>query len=181
MDGEGKTARGPVLEEGTRMEPSNAGLNRIDQVCIVVRDLDKAMERFWKILGIGPWSVHTAGNPPYRPEYRGRPTSYRVRIGVAHAGPVILELVQYLEGESVMRDFLEEHGEGLQHIRLSVPDLDEALAYFKQHGIEPLQVDEGLGLKGDGRHAYMDTVPLFGAILELSQPASERIVERTYP
>ncbi|GAH79418.1 unnamed protein product, partial [marine sediment metagenome] len=31
----------------------------IVQLCIAVRDIEKSMERYWKVLGIGPWDVYT--------------------------------------------------------------------------------------------------------------------------
>ena len=33
------------------------------QVCLVVKDIQKAMENFWDILGIGPWNVYTYEPP----------------------------------------------------------------------------------------------------------------------
>lgn len=43
------------------MPQSASGMTAIDQVAVVVRDPDAAMERYWTELGIGPWEVHTYG------------------------------------------------------------------------------------------------------------------------
>ncbi len=163
------------------MADSGIDLSRIGQIGIIVKDLDAAMERYWKILGIGPWKIHTAGRPPYRAVFRGRPISYLARIGVAPAGPVNLELMQPLEGEGTYKEFVEKHGEGLHHVAIYVKELDEALAQLAGHGVQVLQRMDGTGLKGDGRVAYLDTEAVFGTILELIQSPSERLVERTYP
>ncbi len=162
------------------MEPSELGLNRINHVCIMVRDLDATMERFWRILGIGPWRIHTSGHG-YTGTYHGQPNQFRQLAASAQAGSFRIELVQHLEGDTTGRDFLERHGEGLQHVGIYVSNLDEALAHFKAHGIGVLTANDGLGARGDGRHTYVDTVPILGAELELVQPAFERVVERTYP
>ena len=41
------------------MALSSAGMISIDQVAVVVRDLDAAMERYVTHLGIGPWAIYT--------------------------------------------------------------------------------------------------------------------------
>lgn len=164
------------------MVPGGLGLSRVDQVCFVVRDLEAAMERYWRTLGIGPWKVRTSGAPPLRATYRGRPCSYRARIAMAQAGPVILELVQHLEGESIYRDILAERGESFHHLGVYVPNLEEALAYFRNAGIGVLQSATGTGVKGDGGYAYLDTESQLGTILEVIKAPSDRVPpERTYP
>jgi hypothetical protein len=34
-------------------------LGDVLQVGLVVRDLQKSMEAYWKLLGIGPWKIYT--------------------------------------------------------------------------------------------------------------------------
>jgi methylmalonyl-CoA/ethylmalonyl-CoA epimerase len=161
---------------------SELNLTHIDQVCIVVRDIQAAMERYWRTMGIGPWKVRTSGAPPMTATYHGRPSSYKAKIAMAQAGSVILELVQHLEGESIYRDFLEERGERVHHFGIYVPNLDEALAPFLARGVAILQSGDGSGSKRDGRFAYLDTEATLGTILEVIQAPSERPApEQVYP
>ena len=159
------------------------GLGRVGQLGIVVRDIKASMEHYWGVLGIGPWKVYTNGPPPLRNvTYYGRPASYRVRVALAQTESVVVELIQYLEGESIHRDFLAAHGEGIEHVGVYVPSLDEPLARLQSQGLSILQSADGLGAVGDGRYAYLDTRSTLGTILELIQAPSQRVVpELTYP
>ena len=162
---------------------SALGLGRIGQLGIVVRDIKASMEHYWGILGIGPWKVYTNGPPPLRNvTCYGRPASYRVRVALAQSESVVVELIQYLEGDSIHRDFLAAHGEGVEHVGVYVPNLDEPLARLQSQGLTVLQSADGLGSSGDGRYVYLDTRSTLGTILELIQAPSQRAEpEFTYP
>ncbi len=161
---------------------AGAQLSHIDQVCVVVRDLQAAMKRYWETMGIGPWKVRTSAAPPYVSWYRGRPHTYSARLAMAQAGSITLELVQPLEGESLYHDFLAERGEGVHHFGVYVTDLDEAIAPYLEMGVEIIQRADGTGLKRDGRFVYLDTERVFGTVLEVIQPPSDRAApEAVYP
>ncbi|MHB0869427.1 MAG: VOC family protein [Chloroflexota bacterium] len=161
---------------------SELGLAGIGQVGFLVRDLQAAMERFWHDFGIGPWRVYTNSAPPLRCSYRGRPSSYRMKVALAQSGPLVIELLQYLDGETIHREFLESGREGLEHLGIYVPNLEEALASLRQRGVKVLQSAWGIGAKGDGGYAFLDTEGSVGAIVELIQIPSERFPpEQIYP
>jgi catechol 2,3-dioxygenase-like lactoylglutathione lyase family enzyme len=161
---------------------SELGLAPIGQVGLVVRDLEGAMEGFWRTFGIGPWKVYTNSAPPLRCSYRGRPVSYRMRVALAQSGPLVIELLQYLDGECLHRDFMETGRDGLEHLGIYVPQLDRAVAHLQSRGLELLQIAHGIGVHGDGGYAFLDTERTLGAILELIQAPSERFPpEKIYP
>jgi len=91
---------------------SIAGLKlpKLGQVGIVVKDIDKTMKYYERILGIGPWAVF-AGEPTWCREKCGE-VKTSGRIAMAQAGSVQIELIQMLEGGAVYTDLLGE-GEGL--------------------------------------------------------------------
>ncbi len=158
----------------------DSGLGRVGQLGIVVRDIQASMEHYWRVLGIGPWKVYS--NRPPRVTYHGRPASYRVRVALAHTESLVYELIQYLEGDSIHRDFLAAQGEGIEHVGIYVPNLDEPLNRLRSQGVTVLQSADGLGAKGDGRYVYLDTRASLGVVLELIQAPSERVApELTYP
>ncbi|MGE5124131.1 MAG: VOC family protein [Acidobacteriaceae bacterium] len=162
--------------------PSILGGVKIDQVGMVVKDLDHAMESFWRTSGIGPWQVFRNSAPPLRCLYHGQPASYTVRLAMAKAGQVYLELIEYLDGDTVHRDFINSGRSGVEHLGIFVPNLDQALMQYQDVGIQVLQQVDGLGVKGDGRYAYLDTEPVLGTILELIQSSSQPAPpERIYP
>ena len=158
-------------------------LTRVGQLGIVVRDIQASMEHYWRVLGVGPWKVYTNGPPPLRNvTYYGRPASYRVRVALAQTESVVIELIQFLEGDSIHRDFLAAKGEGIEHVGVYVANLDEPLTRLRNQGLTVLQSADGLGALGDGRYAYLDTRFTLGTILELIQAPSLRVEpELTYP
>ncbi len=159
-----------------------SGLGRIGQLGIVVRDIQASMQHYWRVLGIGPWNVYTNGPQLRNVTYHGRPASYRVRVALASTESMVYELIQYLEGDSIHRDFLAAQGEGIEHVGVYVPNLDEPLARLRSQGVTVLQSADGLGAIGDGRYAYLDTRSTLGVVLELIQAASQRVApELTYP
>ena len=60
--------------------------NGVAQVAFVVRDLDRTVEAYWTVFGIGPWHFYTYGPPLVtHMTYHGRPVEYRMR-----ARPLVL-------------------------------------------------------------------------------------------
>ncbi|MDP6403428.1 MAG: VOC family protein [SAR202 cluster bacterium] len=149
------------------------------QVCLVVKDIQKAMENFWDILGIGPWNVYTYEPPELTDTtLRGKPQDYSMKLALAFVGDVCWELVEPLEGPSIYKEFLEEKGEGLHHIQFQVDDYDKAMAAFEKKGIDFLM---GGTYKG-GTYAYMDTEEPLKMIAEFAtrrpggiRPPPERV------
>ncbi len=158
------------------------GQYQISQIGIVVKDLDLALDHYWLNAGIGPWNVYTTGAPPLRCTYHGHPANYTVRLATAKSGSLQMELIEYISGETIHRDFQVSGREGIEHMGIYVPDLELALQPYQELGIGILQRADGLGVKGDGRYAYLDTEPILGTILELIQSSSQPLPpERIFP
>jgi methylmalonyl-CoA/ethylmalonyl-CoA epimerase len=167
---------------GQTMLPSMLGQVPISQIGLVVPNLELAMRQYHQVLGLAPWKVYSNNAPPLKCLYHGRPASYRVRVGMARSGQVQVELIEYIEGDTIHRDFIASGRKGLEHVGMLVPDLDQALHPFKKMDIAILQQVDGLGVDGDGRYAYLDTEPIFGTVLELIQsPSQPRPPEKIYP
>jgi methylmalonyl-CoA/ethylmalonyl-CoA epimerase len=157
--------------------------NGIAQVAIIVKDLDKAMAHYWNQFGIGPWHVYTYGKPLVKHmTYHGEPAAYKMRIGLSYFGPMRVELIEPLEGETVYADFVAEHGYGVHHFGLLVEDMEEALAEAEAAGLTMTMDGAGFGLDGDGHYAYLDTEDTLGVTLELIERPKGRVIpERIYP
>jgi catechol 2,3-dioxygenase-like lactoylglutathione lyase family enzyme len=155
-------------------------LAKIDQVCVVVRDIEKTVEQYSKILGVGPWSIYTMAPPELtNTTIRGKPEHFSMQMAFARVGSTMLELIQPLEGESIYKEFLEEKGEGLHHIAsYEVDDLRRTLAWFKKKRILALQS----GTWGGASFVYLDAEEKLGTIIELVKRVSEfPKPESTYP
>jgi len=137
----------------------------IDQIGIIVRDMDKAVE-YYESLGIGPFESQT-GVVLLERRVRGElVTDVKNAVKVAQMGPIEIELVQPVEGESIQREFLETRGEGINHLGFYVDDLDREVAKLAEQGIEPVMT---VTFEGGGGVAYMDTGEVGGVLMELIQ------------
>lgn len=141
---------------------------RVGQIGIYVRDMDRAIEYFENVLGLGPWAVFE-GEPVWCKDH-GERVTYRGKMALAKAGSVQLELIQILEGRSLYCDLLGE-GEGLHHIGFFVRDLDERLEAARAEGIPILQhaLLKRLGMTIE--YAYLDTTATGGVITEYIKPS----------
>jgi methylmalonyl-CoA/ethylmalonyl-CoA epimerase len=158
-------------------------LGSIDQIAVVVRDLDAAMDRYVNDLGIGLWNVYTYGpHRLWKMTYRGNEQAYVMKLALAFVGPTMYELIQPLEGgPNIYQEFLDERGEGLHHLGYYVPKIDEAIAEMAAQGYSLLQSGRGFGVDHDGAYAYFDTEKAFGCIVEAIEepgqmPDSEYVV-----
>ncbi|MFA4836190.1 MAG: VOC family protein [Dehalococcoidia bacterium] len=138
-------------------------LSPIDQLAIVVKDLDKAVEFYTTKLGWGPFNIIEVDSKGSI--YRGKPTGCRLKIAFGRSGLIEIEIFQVLEGNSPHVEFLRTKGEGLHHVRCKVDDLDEALAEWAKEGIEPVWVNRD----PIASVAYMDTDKSGGVMVELIQ------------
>ncbi len=148
---------------------NNTTFSRLVHIGMVVKDMDQAIERF-KALGIGPFKPRILPADA-RETYRGRPfaPAERVAIQTARIGDMELELIQPVSGASPHREFLEQKGEGVQHLGFLVDDLQEDVELLTAAGSTVLLTSQ---FKGGGGVAYLD-LDAAGLIVELVQPGGK--------
>lgn len=145
------------------MDQQNSS-RKIVQIAHAVHDLNEAMERYSRILNIGPWSVYTFASPKLREcKYKGQPSNAAWRLALTWVGDMQLELIQNLQGETVYTSFLRERGEGLHHIKEWVDDCESTLEYYKSKGIGVIQS----GKFGSDEFYYLDVQSELGIIYEI--------------
>lgn len=157
--------------------------NGIAQIGMVVQDVEKSVETYWKMFGIGPWDFYTYEKPLVKKmSYYGKPADYKIRIALSYFGPSRIELIQLLEGSTVYEDFIKTRGYGIQHVGVLVDDMEAALDLAKRAGIDMIMDGSGFGLDGDGHYAYLDTEAHINVMLELIQRPKRRVKpEKKYP
>ncbi|RLC91631.1 MAG: hypothetical protein DRI39_10040 [Chloroflexi bacterium] len=133
----------------------------VSQVCIVVRDIEKAADYYTSTFGIGPFSIDEINMEG--PILRGKPITLHIKVGFAQSGPLQVELIQPVEGENLYTEFLATHGEGLHHLGFEVDDLKGILAELATEGIEPI-FHHDLGFYA---YAYLNSDKVGGVIFEL--------------
>lgn len=151
----------------------------INQVCIVVEDLQKSMEDYWNILGIGPWDVYAYEAPMvHYYEYHGKPAYAKTKLGITRVGSVQLELVEHVAGDTIFRDFLAKHGEGLHHLNFLVDDVDETVAILAKEGFPSVQG----GHFGDTGNYSDINIKLLHTVWEVVHKADNLgVVPKRYP
>ena len=133
----------------------------INQICIDVWDAQKVAENYWNILGIGPWEIYSWEAPlVYDRTYHGKPTWGREKMALAQVGGVQLELMEPVDGDSVHRDFLMEHGEGLHHLNFLVDDVDATAEILAREGFPSVQSGRWEPKEEKGAWNYIDIKPL---------------------
>jgi catechol 2,3-dioxygenase-like lactoylglutathione lyase family enzyme len=90
-------------------------------VGFVVRDLEAVADRYSRTLGVQRWLTRELTMP--RTPWDARSTDARLRIAFGRSAGLTFELIQVLEGRTPHLDFLEQHGEGVQHIGFWAPDV----------------------------------------------------------
>ena len=155
----------------------------VAQIGFVVKDLEAAVEQYSTLFGVGPWHLYTYGKPLVKKmSYRGKPAEYRMRIALANIGPLRIELIQPLEGDSVYSEFVRDHGYGIHHLGILVKDMGKALEQARLAGIGMTMDGSGFGLDGDGHYAYLDTEGPLSTTLELiERPKGRMAPEKVFP
>ncbi len=133
------------------------------QVGIIVKDIEKAAANLAKI-GIGPFGPLDA-EPTVRWEAEGEPTEVRLKMSFANIGPLEIELIEPIS-DSMQKDYLDNHGEGIQHFSFFVDDIDVVVAEMAEKGYKVVQ----RGWRPTkGGYAFFDTEADCGFMLEVIQ------------
>jgi len=134
---------------------------------VVVKDLDRAIEYYSSVLGIGPFQKKDVITTNCR--FRGKPCQLTIRLAQAKMGDVELELIQADPGDNPFWEFLKTHGEGLHHLAFSVEDIESAIVQLSNKGVEVLIRGE---TSTEKTFAYLESIPPSGTIIQLAQRLS---------
>jgi methylmalonyl-CoA/ethylmalonyl-CoA epimerase len=158
------------------MTESNAAPTgyRITQIGFAVDDVDATVRAYSDTFGWGPWRIYNLVPPRHHGViFRGKPIESGVRVALAMAGEVEIELIQPLQGPGQFADFVAQHGQGLNHIliRRYDEDDDEVSIDVTSLGIPSLQsgnFGEAVG------YNYLDGQADFATIIEIARGSSAK-------
>jgi methylmalonyl-CoA/ethylmalonyl-CoA epimerase len=106
------------------------GLGPIDQVAYVVENLERALPRYEAMFG--PFQVATYEMKDCT--IRGRSADCALRLALNNSGPVEIELIEVIAGETPHSEHLKQHGEGLHHVRFRVSELEPKVVALESAG-----------------------------------------------
>jgi 4-hydroxyphenylpyruvate dioxygenase-like putative hemolysin len=148
-------------------DTAKVDFSKIFQIAVVVPDLQKAMEHYWNLFGIGPWEIRTFQSPDHKNTIlRGKAVKYSMKVAFTMIGNMMWELIEPLEGPSIYKEFLVEKGGGIHHVHFAVDNYDQTVATLKKKGIN-VQME---GFWNGLTYAYLDTEAELKAIFEISKP-----------
>jgi methylmalonyl-CoA/ethylmalonyl-CoA epimerase len=97
--------------------------------------------------------------------FRGKPSSYRIRMGIGYSGDLELELIEWVNGETPHGEFIKSGKSGMHHMSFTVEDLDAVVETAKALGYEPIWYH---AMAEDIKYTYLERAgdPL---LIELTQ------------
>jgi len=132
-------------------------IEKIDHIGIVVKDLSKAIEVYSEGLGLEVRSTEEIAE-------------YNVKIAFLAIGEALIELIEPT-GPGTSQDFLNEHGEGINHICYRVTDLRESLGELSKK-LRVRDKEPRLGAAGS-IVAFLDAESMFNVETELVERKRE--------
>ena len=74
--------------------------------------------------------------PEYRDlTYRGNAGRYKIRVALAKAGPVQIELMQPLYGETIYGEFAQRKAYGLPHLGIGTDNMERGVKEMQGEGL----------------------------------------------
>jgi len=139
---------------------------KVGQIALVVKDVEKAAEYLTKEFGIGPFTIVNFDQG--KAEYKGQEVGYKSKVGLGSLGGVALELIQMIEGDIILSDpeYLPPRGQGVHHIGFFTDDAETLAAEWEKEGGKVLQ--RSWPLPG-ALTIYLDTPEYAGMLVELIQ------------
>ncbi len=147
---------------------NNQALNPdlICQVGFIVRDIEWASRKFCEVFGFPqPPIIVTPGFDRAKTTFHGQPSEATAKLAFFNTGQLQIELIEPDEKPSVWREFLDQHGGGVQHIAFRVKDTKATTDQLTQRGIKTFQ--QGLYADASGMYTYVDSAPALGVMVEL--------------
>jgi methylmalonyl-CoA/ethylmalonyl-CoA epimerase len=141
------------------------GLSNIVQVAIVTKDIEGSAKRWAAVLGMEvPKITTTRPGHEVKVTYKGKASTGQAKLAFFKLGQVVLELIEPMGKDTSWKLYLDQHGEGVQHLGFQVRDLDRAIANAQKSGMPVLH--RGRYDKDNGDYVYVDSEKPLGVTIE---------------
>ena len=124
----------------------------IDHLGVAVKSLQQA-RKFYEMLGL-----KVSGEEVVEHE--------KVKVAMVPLGQSRIELLEATGPDSVIAKFVEKRGEGLHHIALHVPDLENSVKALKASGARLISDEIKIGAGGH-RYVFVHPSSAGGVLVEL--------------
>jgi methylmalonyl-CoA/ethylmalonyl-CoA epimerase len=140
------------------------GTNKMTQICIVVKDIEKTAAEYADFFGVKKPSISMTGpREETHAEFKGAPTDARAKLAFFRFKNITLELIEPVGGPSTWKEWLDTHGEGVHHIAFNVRDTKGKVKALESKGVKLVQRGDYRG----GQYTYLDATGPLKIVLEL--------------
>jgi methylmalonyl-CoA/ethylmalonyl-CoA epimerase len=130
-------------------------VKKVDHIGIAVNNLDESVKFYENILGLKLQGVETV-------------EEQKVKVAFLPVGDTEIELLEATTPDSPIAKFIENKGQGVQHIAFRVDDLEKALEEMKKLGIRLIDEKPRYGA-GGARIAFLHPKSTNGVLVELCE------------
>jgi methylmalonyl-CoA/ethylmalonyl-CoA epimerase len=147
----------------------------VNHICVVTRDIDRAVRAWSDQYGVGPWSLYTKDESNMAAIVDGVATAFAMRVALCHVSSTFrLELIEPLDDRSPYAASLAEHGgaDHVHHVRFEVDDYDRVGEQLDRLGLRRMLDAEFTGAPGVSSTfvgTYYDTRDDLGLVVEIGR------------
>jgi methylmalonyl-CoA/ethylmalonyl-CoA epimerase len=98
---------------------------------------------------------------------------WKIKIKMLQLGPLMLELTEPVEGGNSNETFMDQHGEGVNHVAYQVDELEKEVKELADKGVPVMY-------HARGAYAYLDTRKVGGMVIELFQKRDRPQAQQNY-
>ncbi|MFH0784337.1 MAG: VOC family protein [Pseudomonadota bacterium] len=129
------------------------GINKIDHICIAVRDLQEAKQRWGRLFGKS------------EPDLEYIFIEESIEVARYYVGEVGYELMRSTQSGSHVDRFIEKHGEGVMLISFRVPDTAAAIPILNANDFA--MIDQKPRVWEDSQYAFLQPGAMNGVLVEI--------------
>ena len=134
------------------------GIEGVMKIGIATKELDKTTTALADALGLVPGEA--VAYPPLGMRYR-----------ILKVGDFFIEVIEPMGSDGPIAQFIEQHGEGLQHITFKVSGIEQVMADMKSKGVRftasaPVKLKTAIGLV---KFAFMNPRGSNGVLIQLME------------
>lgn len=134
-------------------------MNKIEHIGIAVKDLEVSNQVFEKLLGVSNYKIEEV-------------LSEGVKTSFFRSGPNKIELLEAMNEDSPIAQYIEKRGEGVHHIAFAVDDIMAEIERLKSEGFVVLNETPKKG--ADNKLvAFVHPKSANGVLVELCQERKE--------
>ena len=130
-------------------------VKKVDHIGIAVSNLEESVKFYEGILGLKLQGIETV-------------EEQKVKVAFLPVGDTEIELLEATSPDSPIAKFIENKGQGVQHIAFKVDDLEKALEEMRKLGIRLIDEKPRYGA-GGARIAFLHPKSTNGVLIELCE------------